>query len=77
MAVLGDGQYDSRGFSARFCRYVLMDHTTRMIIGSTIVEKSQTESKFKHIKFLILLRHISTDGTSGMFTDPRGYFELQ
>ncbi len=42
MDVLGDAQYDSRGFSALFCRYTWMDAATQLILLSTLTHRSTT-----------------------------------
>ena len=42
--LAGDGTYDSRGFSAAYCTYVVQDLKTKEIIGMYIAHKYQTKS---------------------------------
>jgi len=37
--LIGDGQYDSRGYSALICKYVLMDLSTKLIVNFSIKHK--------------------------------------
>lgn len=38
--LAGDGQYDSRGYSALICKYVLMCASTKLIVGFSIQHKN-------------------------------------
>ncbi|CAL2036618.1 unnamed protein product [Caenorhabditis brenneri] len=37
--IVGDGSFDSRGHSAFFCRYYLLDAKTKLVVGYTIVRQ--------------------------------------
>ena len=39
--VSGDGQFDSPGFSAKFCRYCLLEVSTGKILSFSVVQKGQ------------------------------------
>ena len=41
----GDGSYDSPGFSARYCNYLIMDLTTKHILSFFTAIKFQVKSK--------------------------------
>jgi len=41
VALCGDGQFDSPGFSAKFCTYSLMDCETNEIIDFCVIQKGQ------------------------------------
>jgi hypothetical protein len=41
--ISGDGQFDSPGFSARFCFYTIIDTSTNAIIDFYVAEKTMTE----------------------------------
>jgi hypothetical protein len=39
--VTGDGQYDSPGFSARYCFYTVVESTSNLLLDFYVAEKSQ------------------------------------
>lgn len=47
IAITGDGQYDSPGFSASYCFYSIVETETRQIIDFYVAEKSMTEYSAK------------------------------
>lgn len=53
--VIGDGQFDSRGFSATLHRYTIADHRTKLILDNEVVDKTETKGNtlnFSLIKFV-------------------------
>lgn len=43
ISITGDGQYDSPGFSARYCFYTLVETTSRCVLDFYVAEKTQVE----------------------------------
>lgn len=41
IAVTGDGQYDSPGFSARYCFYTLVEASSKLVLDFYVAEKTQ------------------------------------
>jgi hypothetical protein len=44
IAVTGDGQYDSPGFSARYCFYTLVEATSKLVLDFYVAEKTQVSN---------------------------------
>lgn len=53
----GDGQYDSRGYSALLCKYVLMCASTKLIVDFSVKDKRVENGKIQtlHIKMPFIL----------------------
>ena len=43
--MCGDGRMDSPGFSAKYCFYVMMDHSLDVIVDCKVVDKRETGGK--------------------------------
>lgn len=41
--VIGDGQFDSRGFSASIHRYSIAEHKTKLILDNEVVDRTETK----------------------------------
>jgi hypothetical protein len=60
LSVTGDGQFDSPGFSARFCFYSIIEATSKLVLDFYIAEKTQVEYSAKMEPFAtkILLKRL-------------------
>ena len=50
MKLTGDGKYDSPGFCASYCTYIMMDSNTKYIIDCYVAEKSQTNGNSTNLE---------------------------
>lgn len=39
--VTGDGQFDSPGFTARYCFYTIVETTSKLVLDFYVAEKTQ------------------------------------
>jgi len=42
--VTGDGQYDSPGFTARYCLYTIVESSSKMLLDFYVAEKTQVKN---------------------------------
>jgi hypothetical protein len=42
--VTGDGQFDSPGFTARYCFYTIVEATSKRVVDFYVAEKTQVNS---------------------------------
>lgn len=74
--VGGDGQFDSPGFCAKFCRYSLLEHSTGKLLSFFVVQKGQYSGELEKVgcKEALLslsdkipnLKHLVVDRHSGI-----------
>jgi hypothetical protein len=60
ISVTGDGQFDSPGFSARYCFYTVVEATSKLVLDFYVAEKTQVEysSKMEPFAAKILLKRL-------------------
>lgn len=58
--ITGDGQFDSPGFSARYCFYTIVEATSKLVLDFYVAEKTQVEYSGKMEPFAtkILLKRL-------------------
>lgn len=47
LVLCGDAQFDSPGYSAKFCTYTIMDCTTNKVVDTIVIQKGQYEGELE------------------------------
>lgn len=56
VTLSGDGRNDSPGHTARYCVYMLMEETQKLVVDLEVVDKRETGGKSATMEKLALLR---------------------
>ncbi|XP_071482700.1 uncharacterized protein [Diadema antillarum] len=66
VVVCGDARNDSPGFSAQYCTYTTLDHSTKSILDVQFVDKRETGDKSPNMETLALVRAIEMVSSKGV-----------
>jgi hypothetical protein len=70
--VTGDGQFDSPGFTARYCFYTFVEATSKLVVDFYVAEKTQVSNVYMY-RYTMVYSKTSVedpDSGSGAFLTP-------